>query len=102
MVGIGPFTNQRPVSIGTLSPGSTSFVEADFQRFVADTLVVGTRKYLDPAVGAGVITVSKQIIANTFNLTSLVLAGTREIFDLGGTTGLSFTDLAIDAGGKFL
>jgi len=100
VVGIGPFTNQRPVNIGTVTPGSTSFVAADFQRFVADTLVVGTRKYLDPSVGAGVITVSKQIIANTFNLTSLVLAGTREIFDLGGTTGLSFTDLAIDAGGQ--
>ncbi|NDB95412.1 MAG: hypothetical protein EBZ78_04550 [Verrucomicrobia bacterium] len=100
VVGIGPFTNQRPVNIGTLAPGSTSFVSSDFQRFVADTLVVGTRRYLDPAVGAGVITVSKQIIANTFNLEGLVLAGTREVFDLGGTTGLSFTDLVIDAGGQ--
>ncbi|NCY22296.1 hypothetical protein EBX31_10125, partial [bacterium] len=100
IVGLGPFTNQRPVNLGTETSGATSFLAADLQRFVADTLVLGTRRYLDPAYGAGVITVSQAISANTINLGALVLAGTREVRDLGGTTGIDFSNLVIDAGGE--
>jgi len=100
VVGIGPFTNLRPVDIGTETPGAYSIVQSDLIKFVADALVVGTRKYLDPAYGAGVITVSQAVSGDIYSLGALTLAGTREVLDLGGTTGVSFTDFAIDAGGR--
>ncbi|NBU73527.1 MAG: hypothetical protein EBS53_19145, partial [Bacteroidetes bacterium] len=32
VVGLGPFTNQRPVDLGTITPGATSFVAGDVGR----------------------------------------------------------------------
>ncbi|NBS13526.1 MAG: filamentous hemagglutinin N-terminal domain-containing protein, partial [Verrucomicrobia bacterium] len=100
VVGLGPFTSQRPVNVGTLTPGATSFVAQDVLRFQADALVLGTRKFDDPSYGAGVITVSKSIQADSFLVDTLALAGTRQIRDQGGTTGLSFGSVVLDAGGQ--
>jgi filamentous hemagglutinin family protein len=100
VVGLGPFTNQRPVDLGTLTPGATSFVASDVVRFQADGLVLGTRKYDDPAYGAGIITVSQAVNAQSFLVDTLALAGTRQIRDLGGTTGLQFGNVVIDAGAQ--
>ena len=99
VIGIGPFTNQRPVDVGTKTPGAYSLIQTDVTKFKSDALVVGGRKYLDPAYGAGVITVSQGISADILNLESLTLASAREIRDLGGTTGISFSNLVLDAGG---
>jgi filamentous hemagglutinin family protein len=97
---IAPFTNQRPVNLGTLTVGSTSFQNSDISRFAVDSLVVGRRQADQPSVGAGVITVS-QPLSYTANSISggVVLAGTRGITDIGGTSGLSFENVVLDAGG---
>jgi hypothetical protein len=100
VVGLGPYTNQRPVDLGTITPGATSFVSTDVLRFQADALVLGTRKADDPAYGAGIITVSKAVNAQSFLVDALALAGTRQILDLGGTTGLQFGNVVIDAGAQ--
>ncbi|NBR96721.1 MAG: hypothetical protein EBT48_03845, partial [Verrucomicrobia bacterium] len=100
VVGIGPFTNQRPVSIGANTPQAFSVLQPLFSQFSADALVIGTRKFTDPAYGAGVITIYNSVDASNLELATFALAGTRQVQDIGGTSGISFPSLAIDAGGE--
>jgi hypothetical protein len=97
---VAPFTNQRPVNLGTLTAGSTSLQNTDISRFAVDSLVVGRRQGDQPSVGTGTITIS-QALSSSGSLIAggIVLAGTREIQDAGGTTGLSFENVVLDAGG---
>jgi filamentous hemagglutinin family protein len=100
VVGIGPFTNQRPVSIGANTPQAFSVLQPLFSQFSADALVIGTRKFTDPAYGAGVITIYNSVDASNLELATFALAGTRQVQDIGGTSGISFPSFAIDAGGE--
>jgi filamentous hemagglutinin family protein len=97
---VSPFTNQRPVNLGTLTSGSTSILNQDIARFAVDGLVLGRRQADQPSVGAGVITISQALSSLTSSITGgIILAGTRQIQDAGGTTGLSFENLVLDSGG---
>jgi len=98
---VSPFTNQRPVSLGTLTSGSTSILNQDIARFAVDGLVLGRRQADQPSVGAGVITISQALSSLTSSITGgIILSGTREIRDAGGTTGLSFENVVLDSGGS--
>jgi hypothetical protein len=100
LASVAPFTNQRPVNVGTLTAGSTSFQSSDISRFTVDSLVLGRRQTDQPTIGAGVITVSQAISSTTTAISDgIILAGTRGILDSGGTTGLSFENVVLDAGG---
>ncbi|NBQ56433.1 MAG: hypothetical protein EBU36_07335, partial [Verrucomicrobia bacterium] len=101
-VAIAPYTNQRPVNLGTSSvAGSTSFTLGDLQRFNVNDLVVGRRDPASPQVGAGVVTVSAALASDSLRvLNGLVLANTRQMTDQGGVTGLSFKNVVLDAGGQ--
>ena len=98
---VGPFTNQHPVNAGTKTAGSTSLEIGELNRFNVGDLVIGRRQEDEPTVGAGVITVSVKLEASGLRVTNgIVLAGTREVADQGGTTGLSLDQVTIDAGGS--
>jgi hypothetical protein len=97
---VSPFTNQRPVNLGTLTSGSTSILNQDIARFAVDGLVLGRRQADQPSVGAGVITISQALSSLTSSITGgIILAGTRQIQDAGGTTGISFENVVLDSGG---
>jgi len=97
---VSPFTNQRPVNLGSLTAGSTSILNQDIARFAVDGLVLGRRQADQPSVGAGVITISQALSSLTSSITGgIILAGTRQIQDAGGTTGLSFENVVLDSGG---
>jgi filamentous hemagglutinin family protein len=104
---VGPYTNQRPVdlisTVNDLVPGSLSLTRPDLQRFNVDTLIAGRRQDGQPQVGAGVITISTPVDASNLRVKDgIVLAGTRQILDEGGTTGISVKNLTLDAGGQIL
>ncbi|NBS85068.1 MAG: hypothetical protein EBS59_10345, partial [Verrucomicrobia bacterium] len=98
---VAPYTNQHPVNLGTEVVGSTSFMSTDLQRFAVNDLVLGRRQATQPSVGAGVITISQAVAASSLRIANgIALAGTRQINDLGGTTGLAFENVVLDAGGE--
>ena len=98
---VAPFTNQRPVNLGAVETGSTSFTSTDLQRFAVNDLVLGRRQEDQSTVGAGVITISQALAASSLKIANGIgLAGTREIQDAGGSTGLSFTSVVLDAGAQ--
>jgi len=98
---VAPYTNQHPVNLGTEVVGSTSFVSTDLQRFAVNDLVLGRRQATEPSVGAGVITISQAVAASSLRIANgIALAGTRQINDRGGSTGLAFENVVLDAGGK--
>jgi hypothetical protein len=104
---VGPYTNQRPVdlvaTVNDLVTGSLSLTRPDLQRFQVDTLIAGRRQDGQPQVGAGVITISTPVDASNLRVKDgIVLAGTRQILDEGGTTGISVKNLTLDAGGQIL
>ena len=97
---IAPFTNQRPVNLGTLTTGSSSYLSGDAARFAVDNLVIGRRQADQPTVGSGVVTISQAFTSTSTSIANgVVITGTREIGDSGGSTGLSFENLVVDAGG---
>jgi hypothetical protein len=98
---VAPYTNQHPVNLGTDVVGSTSFMSTDLQRFAVNDLVLGRRQATQPSVGAGVITISTAVTASSLRIANgIALAGTRQIKDLGGTTGLAFNSVVLDAGAQ--
>jgi hypothetical protein len=98
---VAPYTNQRPVNLGDVKAGSTSFLSTDLQRFAVNDLVLGRRQEDRPAVGAGVITISQAVAASSLRIANgIALAGTRQIKDIGGTTGLAFKNVVLDAGAQ--
>jgi len=98
---VAPYTNQHPVNLGTEVLGSTSFTSTDLQRFAVNELVLGRRQATEPEVGAGVITISQAVAASSLRVANgLGLAGTRQIKDGGGTTGLAFNSVVLDAGAQ--
>jgi hypothetical protein len=98
---VAPFTNQRPINLGSATVGSTSFVSTDLQRFAVNDLVLGRRQETQPSVGAGVITISQAVAASSLRIANgIALAGTRQINDLGGSTGLAFKNVVLDAGAQ--
>jgi trimeric autotransporter adhesin len=98
---VAPYTNQRPVDLGTDTTGSTSFLSADLLRFAVNDLVLGRRQATEPSVGAGVITISQAVAASSLRIANgIALAGTRQIKDKGGTSGLAFENVVLDAGGE--
>lgn len=98
---VAPYTNQHPVNLGAEVVGSTSFMSTDLQRFAVNDLVLGRRQATEPSVGAGVITISQAVAASSLRIANgIALAGTRQINDLGGSTGLAFENVVLDAGGE--
>jgi filamentous hemagglutinin family protein len=98
---VAPYTNQRPINLGSATVGSTSFVSTDLQRFAVNDLVLGRRQETQPSVGAGVITISQAVAASSLRIANgIALAGTRQINDLGGSTGLAFKNVVLDAGAQ--
>jgi filamentous hemagglutinin family protein len=98
---VAPYTNQRPVNLGAEAVGSTSLVSTDLQRFAVNDLVLGRRQSTQSSVGAGVITISQAVAASSLRIANgIALAGTRQINDLGGGTGLAFENVVLDAGGE--
>ncbi|NBT47271.1 MAG: filamentous hemagglutinin N-terminal domain-containing protein, partial [Actinobacteria bacterium] len=98
---VAPYTNQHPVNLGAEVVGSTSLVSTDLQRFAVNDLVLGRRQSTQSSVGAGVITISQAVAASSLRIANgIALAGTRQIKDLGGTTGLAFENVVLDAGGE--
>ncbi|CAM8634711.1 Filamentous haemagglutinin, N-terminal [Candidatus Methylacidiphilaceae bacterium] len=98
---VAPYTNQRPVNLGDGVTGSTSFSSTDLQRFAVNDLVLGRRQADQPSVGAGVITISQAVAASSLRIANgIALAATRQIQDGGGTTGLAFNSVVLDAGAQ--
>jgi len=100
---VAPFSNQKSVNIGTETLGSTSLTLDELERFQVSLLGVGRRVASTPTVGAGVIQISTALNAQLMRTESgVILAGTRELRDSGGTTGMAFDEIAIDVGGTVL
>ncbi|NDB95326.1 MAG: hypothetical protein EBZ78_04095 [Verrucomicrobia bacterium] len=98
---VAPYTNQRPVDLGKVTTGSTSFLPADLQKFSVNDLVVGRREADQPSVGSGVLTISGAISSSALRIANgIVLAGTRQMADAGGSTGIAAPSLVMDAGGE--
>jgi filamentous hemagglutinin family protein len=98
---VAPYTNQRPVDLGTVTTGSTSFLSADLLRFAVNDLVLGRRQADQPSVGSGVLTISAAISTSALRIANgITLTGTRQIADAGGTTGIFSPNLVVDAGGE--
>ena len=100
---VAPFTNQKSVNIGSENPGSTSLTFDELERFQVNLLGVGRRVVATPTVGTGVIEISSALTAELLRTENgVILAGTRELRDNGGTTGMAFEEIAIDVGGTVL
>jgi hypothetical protein len=97
---VAPFSNQKSVNIGTETLGSTSLTLDELERFQVSLLGIGRRVAATPTVGAGNIQVSVALNAQLMRTENgVILAGTRELKDSGGTTGMAFDEIAIDVGG---
>jgi hypothetical protein len=97
---LAPFTNQHGLSFGSDMSGQTSLVSSEIERFDVSDLVIGRRSSSQPTVGTGVIRVNTAVKALGLKVDNgIALAGTRELLDDGGITGLSFDSIAIDVGG---
>jgi hypothetical protein len=100
---VAPFTNQKSVNIGSETSASTSLTLDELERFQVNLLGVGRRVDVTPTVGAGVIQISTALTAELLRTENgVILAGTRELRDSGGKTGLAFEEIAIDVGGTVL
>ena len=99
LAAVAPWTNQRPVNLGSVQPGASSYVEADLRRFLVNELVVGRRNPSHLGVGAGEFTISTALESNNLRVANgIFLAGTRGMSDLGGVTGASFDNVALNFG----
>jgi filamentous hemagglutinin family protein len=99
LAAIAPWTNQRPVNMGTIVAGASSYTQSDLQRFLVNDLVVGRRNPNYIGVGAGEITISSAFLQEQLRVANgIFLAGTRGLADLGGSTGISFDAASINLG----